>query len=74
MPSVRPLPWREVEWKLHAAGFVKVGQQGSHIKFVRETPHGRRVTIVPQHREVGVGLLRAIMRKAGLTREAFERL
>ncbi len=74
MPPVRPLPWREVARKLRAAGFTEIGQQGSHVKFAKSTPHDRRVTVVPRHREVGVGLLRAIMRQAGLTREDFERL
>ncbi len=74
MPPVRPLPWREIVRKLNAAGFVEVDQRGSHIKLARETAAGRRVTVVPRHREVGVGLLRAIIRQAGLTRDEFERL
>ena len=57
-----------------AAGFAEIGQQGSHVKFGKETDEGRRVTVVPRHREIGVGLLRAIMRQAGLTRDEFERL
>ena len=37
-------------------------------------PAGRQLT-VPRHRELGRGLLRALIRDAGLTREAFiERL
>ncbi len=57
-----------------AAGFAEIGQQGSHVKFGRATGGRRRVTIVPRHREIGAGLLRAIIRQAGLTREEFERL
>ena len=33
-------------------------------------PAGRRLT-VPRHRELGRGFLRALIRDAGLTREAF---
>ena len=36
-------------------------------------PTGRRLS-VPGHRELGRGLLRALIRDAGLTREAFLKL
>ena len=36
-------------------------------------PAGRRLS-VPRHRELGRGLLRALIRDAGLTREDFLRL
>lgn len=45
--------------------------QGSHMILLG--PAGRRLT-VPRHRELGRGLLRALIRDAGLTREEFLRL
>ena len=70
----RPLPYREVKRKLEAAGFAELSQQGSHVKFVRQTEYGFRTAIVPNHREVAVGTLRSILRQAGLTWDEFEAL
>ena len=55
-----------------AAGFVEVGQRGSHVKFRKTTAVGIRQVMVPRHPEVAVGTLRSIIRQAGLTRGDFE--
>lgn len=47
-------------------GFVKDRARGSHMVLVG--PADRRLT-VPRHRELGRGLLRALIRDAGLARE-----
>ena len=52
-------------------GFVWDRTQGSHMILIG--PAGRRLT-VPRHKELGRGLLRALIRDAGLTREEFLRL
>lgn len=49
-------------------GFSVDRTQGSHMILIG--PAGRRLT-VPRHRELGRGLLRALIRDAGLTREEF---
>ena len=49
-------------------GFALDRMEGSHMVLIG--PAGRRLT-VPRHRELGRGLLRALIRDAGLTREAF---
>ena len=49
-------------------GFSVDRMQGSHM--IPIGPVGRRLT-VPRHRELGRGLLRALVRDAGLTREEF---
>ena len=51
-----------------------MSQRGSHIKFVRHNGDEVRTAIVPHHREISVGLLRSILRQAGLTPSEFERL
>ena len=71
---MKPLPFRELHRKLRAAGFVEVGQSGSHIKFSRTTEAGVRTVIVPNHREIAAGTLRSILRQAGLKPEDFEAL
>ncbi len=70
----RPLPFREVQRKLEAAGFVEHCQKGSHVKFIRQTERGLYTAIVPRHREVAGGTLRSIMRQAGLDVDEFEAL
>ncbi len=71
---LRPLPYREVKRKLEAAGFAEVSQKGSHVKFARQTDQGTRTTIVPQHREIAVGMLRSILRQAGISADDFDAL
>ena len=58
--------------------FAKLGyavdhQTGSHIILRQNRPPYRRLT-VPDHRELAKGTLRALIRQAGLTAEAFREL
>ena len=51
------------------AGWQVVGQVGSHVVMIKP---GLRVNLsIPQHKELSVGTLRALMRNAGLTVEEF---
>jgi predicted RNA binding protein YcfA (HicA-like mRNA interferase family) len=52
-------------------GFIWDHTEGSHMILLH--PDGRRLS-VPRHRELGCGILRALIRNAGLTREEFIRL
>ena len=49
-------------------GFALDHTEGSHMILLGRA--GRRLS-VPRHKELGRGLLRALMRDAGLTREEF---
>lgn len=71
---LKPLPYRKVKKKLLAAGFKIVSQKGSHIKFAKETPKGRRTAIVPNHKEITIGTISSILRQAGLSVDEFENL
>jgi predicted RNA binding protein YcfA (HicA-like mRNA interferase family) len=54
------------------AGWKKLGQVGSHVVMVKT---GLRVNLsIPQHRELSVGTLRALIRNAGLTVDDFLKL
>lgn len=64
LPSVSG---RECVSALQRAGFEVVSQKGSHIKLRR----GGVVVVVPNHRELGRGVLRAIINQAGLTVDEF---
>ena len=71
---MRPVLYRDVRRKLHAAGFIEVGQTGSHVKFAKTTGEGTLTATVPKHREVAAGTLRSILRQAHLRLEEFDRL
>jgi predicted RNA binding protein YcfA (HicA-like mRNA interferase family) len=57
---------------LKKAGFYVRRQHGSHIILRRDTPFFQ--TVVPNHRELDSGTLRAIVRQAGLSVEEFQKL
>ena len=71
---MKPLLYREVKRKLEAAGFVEVGQKGSHVKFAKTTDAGTLTATVPHHKVVAAGTLRSIIRQAGLTVDEFRAL
>jgi len=51
------------------AGWQKLGQVGSHVVMIKP---GVRVNLsIPQHKELSVGTLRALIRNSGLTVEEF---
>jgi predicted RNA binding protein YcfA (HicA-like mRNA interferase family) len=51
------------------AGWQKLGQVGIHVVMIKP---GVRVNLsIPQHRELSVGTLRALIRNSGLTVEEF---
>jgi predicted RNA binding protein YcfA (HicA-like mRNA interferase family) len=52
-------------------GFIWDHTEGSHMILLH--PDGRRLS-VPRHRELGRGILKALIRNAGITREEFIRL
>ena len=49
------------------AGFVRVGQRGSHVKLRK----AHLIVIVPLHRELAPGTLRSIIRQSGLSVDEF---
>jgi predicted RNA binding protein YcfA (HicA-like mRNA interferase family) len=50
-------------------GFAVERQRGSHVILVREAP--RTTLVVPEHKELDRGTLRAIIRQAGLSVDEF---
>jgi len=60
---------KEAVKALQKAGWQPIGQVGSHLVMVKP---GIRVNLsIPQHKELSVGTLRALIRNAGLTVEEF---
>jgi predicted RNA binding protein YcfA (HicA-like mRNA interferase family) len=54
------------------AGWSRASQKGSHATLVK--PGAVVVLTVPLHKELGPGLLRSLIRKAGITVEEFAEL
>ncbi|HUK54002.1 MAG TPA: type II toxin-antitoxin system HicA family toxin [Candidatus Binatia bacterium] len=63
---------RQCASALAKVGFYLVRQQGSHMILRRRDPHCQ--VVVPDHKELDRGTLRAIIRQAGLAIEQFDAL
>jgi len=63
---------RECISALEKAGFVQKRQHGSHIILRRDEPFSQ--IVVPDHKELDRGTLRAIIRQANLSIEQFNEL
>jgi len=57
---------------LGKAGFYSKRREGSHITLRRDEPFAQ--VVVPDHKELDRGTLRAIIRQAGLSVDEFIRL
>jgi predicted RNA binding protein YcfA (HicA-like mRNA interferase family) len=57
---------------LERHGFREVRRRGSHIAMQRTTTDGTTTVPVPDHKEVRLGTLRAIIRQSGVPRTEFE--
>ena len=64
---------REIVAALAKIGYEKDRQKGSHI-ILRQTPDPHRRLVIPDHKEIARGTLRAIIKQAGLTVEEFNDL
>ena len=72
MARLRVLSGREVCRILTAHGFVEVRRRDSHIAMQRTDANGTVTVPVPDHRELRIGTLLAILRQSGVPRSAFE--
>ena len=73
MAKLPKISGKELCKVLEKIGFKKIYGKGSHVRF--KHPDGRR-TVVPVHgnEDIGSGLLTAIIKQTGLTREEFEKI
>ena len=69
MGKLRNISGKEAAKVFKKAGWKPLGQVGSHLVMVKS---GIRVNLsIPQHKELSVGTLRALIRNAGLTVDEF---
>jgi len=69
MPRLANISGKEAAQAFQRAGWTRLGQVGSHLVMTRP---GLRVNLsIPQHKELSVGTLRALIAHAGLTVDEF---
>ncbi len=71
MPKLPVLSGKDIIKILSKRDYVFDHQAGSHITLVNRS--GKKIT-VPNHKELGPGILRAIIKQAGFTMEEFLKL
>ena len=59
---------------LEKAGFQSIRQRGSHVVLQKRDAPRTLTTVVPTHRELATGTLRAILRQAEVTPEDLAKL
>jgi predicted RNA binding protein YcfA (HicA-like mRNA interferase family) len=65
---------RDVVKALFKLGYVTVRQRGSHIRLEHSTDKGKKKITVPDHKTLGKGLLRKIIRDSEISPEEFNKL
>ena len=69
MGKLANISGKEAAKAFQRAGWQAIGQVGSHLVMVK--PGVRTNLSIPQHKELSVGTLRALIRSAGLTVDEF---
>ena len=72
MSKLPPLSGRKCVKALGKAGFVLKRQEGSHMILRRMEPFAQ--VVIPDHKQLDRGTLRAIIRHAGLSVDEFVKL
>ena len=54
-------------------GFQIIRQRGSNVLIKKETEHGKIGTVIPQHKELKIGTLKAILEQAKISEEEFSK-
>ncbi|MDP3046950.1 MAG: type II toxin-antitoxin system HicA family toxin [Chloroflexota bacterium] len=72
MSKLPRISGRECVKALNAVGFYLKRQEGSHLVLRRDDPFAQ--VVVPDHKELDRGTLRAIISRTGLSVDEFARL
>jgi predicted RNA binding protein YcfA (HicA-like mRNA interferase family) len=66
-----PISGKQVVKVLRKHGFEVARQRGSHIVLRKKVSNGKRVAVVPAHKELRKGTLRSIAKQSGLSNKEF---
>jgi len=70
LPKIPPISPNKIVKILEKSGFKVIRQKGSHVIMINDK---RTRIVIPMHpgKDIKPGLVRAIMREAGISREKF---
>ena len=71
-PSIKPCSGAEAVKKFRRAGWIVDRQKGSHTMMVKDDY--QYTLSIPLQRELGIGILKKLIRQAGLNVDEFNRL
>ncbi len=71
MPKLPGISGREAIKRFERLGYKAIRQRGSHIRLIHPTDSALQPLTIPDHKELGRGLLRKLLRDAGLTVKEF---
>jgi predicted RNA binding protein YcfA (HicA-like mRNA interferase family) len=71
VPRVPVLSGKELCHILNKHGFLEVRRRGSHIVMQKITGTSTITVPVPDHKELRIGTLQAIVRQSGLSKDIF---
>ncbi len=74
MPKLPIVSAKEAIRTFERLGYQIVRQKGSHIRMHHKTDKSKRHLTIPNHKTIGKGLLRKLLRDAELTVEDFSKL
>jgi len=69
--KLRRVSGEEAIRALERLGFTRVRQRGSHIVLKKQTAEGEVGCVVPLHRDLAVGTVRGILRRARVSPDDF---
>lgn len=69
MPKIAPISWKRLRCVFEHDGFTFHPAKGDH--WIGEKPGVARPIVIPAYQEVGLDIIFANMRTAGMTRERF---
>jgi len=71
VPRITPIHWNKLKCIFEKAGFVYEREEGDHISMVKAGV--KRPVIIPKYKEVGLDIIRANIRTAGMSRAEYFR-
>ncbi len=71
MTKLPSISGHEAVKRFERVGYTTVRQKGSHIRLIHPSDSSCKPLTIPNHKELGRGLLRKLLRDSGLTVREF---
>lgn len=73
-PQLRKISGKEcLKILCNKFGFKVIRQRGSHVLIKKETGQEKIGTVIPQHKELKIGTLKAILEQAKISEDEFSK-